>query len=290
MNTIRKPPLSVVIITLNAERTLAQTLQSVNTWADEIVLVDSGSTDATLSVARSYGCRILHHRFDGFGTQKQFAVNQATHNWVLLLDADEVLDATLQHTIQQTLNQNPDTTQSFSLPRSLVFMGKPLQHGGEFNRPVVRLFNRQHARVSDALVHETVITTGPVSMLSGVLWHDSYGSLHEYIAKMNQYTSLNARQSGKRPRRRGPLDVSVRFAFKFVKVYFFKGSILDGLPGFVWAFFSAVYPVLKYSKQQEWTTIKNKRHRQTNTKASPAISQPLLATWLPIGFSLMAIS
>jgi len=278
VNPAQKSTLSVVIITLNAERTLDQTLRSVTDWVNEVVLVDSGSTDDTLNIAQTYGCRVLHHRFDGFGAQKQFAINQATNDWVLVLDADEVLDATLQHTIQQTLNQNPNTTQSFSLPRSLVFMGKPLQHGGEHNRPVVRLFNRQHAHVSDALVHETVVTNGPVSTLSGTLWHDSYGSLHDYIAKMNQYTSLNARQFGKTPHRRGPLDVSVRFAFKFVKVYFFKGSILDGLPGFVWAFFSAVYPVMKYIKLQERTTAKHERTRQSNTKALPAVSQQLSAS------------
>lgn len=251
MNAAQKSTLSVVIITLNAERTLDQTLRSVTDWVDEIVLVDSGSTDATLNIAQTYGCRIISHRFDGFGAQKQFAVEQATNDWVLLLDADEIPDITLQSAVQQLFTKTLDARQSFSLSRSLVFMGKTLHHSGEHNRPVVRLFNRRHTRISDALVHETVLTKGPVTLLSGTLWHDSYGSLHDYISKMNHYTSLNARQSGKKPRPQGPLDVSARFAFKFVKVYFIKGSILDGLPGFVWAFFSAVYPVLKYVKLQE---------------------------------------
>lgn len=251
MKPAPKPPLSVVIITFNAERTLAKTLQSVREWADEVLLVDSGSTDNTLTIAQTLGCRILHHRFDGFGSQKQFAINRATNNWVLLLDADETPDAVLQVSIQQAITQNTDSRHSFSLPRSLVFMGKILRHGGEHNRPVVRLFNRQHARISESLVHETVVSNGSVTLLSGTLWHDSYGSLHDYVSKMNHYTSLNARQSGKKPRQQGPLDVSARFAFKFVNVYFVKGSILDGLPGFVWAFFSAVYPVLKYIKLQE---------------------------------------
>ncbi len=254
MNAASQSLLSVVIITFNADRTLAKTLQSVNEWVNEIILVDSGSTDDTLSIARTYGCRILHHRFEGFGAQKQFAINQATNNWVLLLDADETPDFTLQVSIQQAISESTDSRHSFSLPRSLVFMGKTLHYGGEHNRPVVRLFNRQHAHMSNALVHETVVSSGPVTVLSGTLWHDSYGSLHDYVAKMNHYTSLNARQLGKNPRRQGPLDVSIRFAFKFVKVYFVKGSILDGLPGFVWAFFSAVYPVLKYIKLQEQRT------------------------------------
>lgn len=254
MKPAPRPPISVVIITFNAERTLAKTLKSVAGWADEVLLVDSGSTDNTLAIAQTFGCRVLHHRFDGFGSQKQFAINQATNNWVLLLDADETLDLALQVSIQQAITENTDSRHSFSLARSLVFMGKILYHGGEHNRPVVRLFNRQYTHMSEALVHETVVSSGPVTLLSGTLWHDSYGSLHDYIAKMNHYTSLNARQLGKKPRRQGPLDVSARFAFKFAKIYFIKGGILDGLPGFVWAFFSAVYPVLKYTKLQEQQT------------------------------------
>lgn len=243
--------LSVVLITLNAERTLSETLASVSSWADEIVLVDSGSTDNTLLIAQSYGCRVFHRSFDGFGPQKQFAIEQATHDWVLLLDADEAPDSQLQTSIRQTLAASPDPKQAFSLPRSLVFMGHPMHHGGEQNRPVVRLFNRRFAHITSKLVHESVVTQGAISPLNGVLWHHSYGSLHEYITKMNQYTTLNAQQAKPQPRRQGPLNVSARFFFKFFTVYFVKGSILDGLPGFVWAFFSAVYPVLKYTKLYE---------------------------------------
>ena len=105
--------------------------------------------------------------------------------------------------------------------------------------------------MTNALVHESVVGDGPVTMLTGTLWHDSFGSLHEYIAKMNYYTSLNAQQADRLHRKQGPLDVSVRFIFRFVKVYVFRRSILDGLPGFLWAFFSAVYPVLKYVKLHE---------------------------------------
>ncbi|TAE27537.1 MAG: glycosyltransferase family 2 protein [Cytophagales bacterium] len=251
MNTTTNLSLSVVLITLNAERTLSQTLTSVSSLADEIVLIDSGSTDDTLTTAKTFGCRVFHRLFDGFGPQKKFAIEQATHDWVLLLDADEALDPKLQQAIRETLTHAPDSHAAFSLPRSLVFMGRPMLHGGENHRPVVRLFNRQHTHMTNALVHETLMTSGPVTSLKGTLWHDSYGSLHDYIGKMNQYTSLNARQSERVGRRPGPLDVSVRFVFKFLKVYFVKGSILDGLPGFVWAFFSAVYPVLKYTKLYE---------------------------------------
>lgn len=273
MNTFRRLPLSVVIITFNAERTVAKTLESVYEWADEIVLVDSGSTDTTLDIARTYGCRLLHHRFDGFGTQKQFAINQAVNDWILLLDADEIPDNTLQNAIQQTLTENYDTTRSFSLPRSLVFMGKPLRYGGEQNKPVLRLFNRRHAHMTNALVHESVTGDGPVTVLTGTLWHDSFGSLHEYVAKMNHYSSLNAQQADRPSRKQGPFDVAVRFVFRFVKVYVFKRSILDGLPGFIWAFFSAVYPVLKYVKLHEQASESQVKILQPGlTQSSPTLS------------------
>lgn len=281
MNTFQKIPLSVVIITLNAERTLAKTLKSVNEWANEIVLVDSGSTDDTLKIARIYGCRILHHHFDGFGSQKQFAIDQAANDWILLLDADETPDSTLQNAIKQTLTENPDTDQCFSLPRSLVFMGKPLRYGGEKNKPVLRLFNRRHAHVTNALVHESIVSEGPATRLAGTLWHDSYGSLHEYVAKMNLYTSLNAQQLGYVHLTQGPLDVSVRFLFRFVKVYLFKLSILDGLPGFVWAFFSAVYPVLKYVKLYEQAS----ESREQAPEYVPTVTR----TTISVGVWLLAL-
>jgi|GEM_PF-363968 len=281
MNTFQRLPLSVVIITLNAERTLAQTLKSVNEWASEIVLVDSGSTDNTLDIAQIYRCRILHHHFDGFGTQKQFAIDQAANDWILLLDADETPDTILQASIQEILAENSDPDRSFSLPRSLIFMGKPLRHGGEQNKPVVRLFNRKHAHVTSALVHESIVSEGPVTMLTGTLWHDSYGSLHEYVAKMNHYTSLNAQQSGYLQRKQGPLDVFVRFIFKFVKVYVFKRSVLDGLPGFVWAFFSAVYPVLKYVKLYEQAS--------ESQEQAPEYVPTVIRTTVSVGTWLLAL-
>lgn len=246
-----KLPLSVVMITYNAERTLHQTLASVVDWVGEVVLIDSGSTDATPTIARQFGCRFIHHPFTGYGPQKQVAIASAVHDWVLLLDADEAFDESLQRAVQQSFRVIPADTMAFSLPRSLVFLGRTLRYSGENRRPVLRLFNRRHGRVNDASVHESVEVAGSVITLSGELRHDSYASLHEYIDKLNHYTSLSAASMARNGRRSPVWTLPFRFLFTFLSIYVFKGGFLDGFPGFAWAFLSAVYPVIKYTKLYE---------------------------------------
>jgi len=261
MNHSSTVPLSVALITLNAERTLQKTLQSVRSWADDIVVVDSGSTDETLNIAATLGCRILYRPFDGYGNQKQFAIDQARHDWVLLLDADEVPDETMQAAICRTIQSNPDPRQAFSLPRSLVFMNHLMRHSGEHRRPVVRLFNRRYGRMSQDEVHERVLPAGPLAILDGTLLHDSYASIHDYLEKMNRYTTAGARvlkpqtpvlhRNGFAEAPSGGLRMLLRFVARFFKIYLLKKGFLDGLPGVVWALLSAMYPVVKYTKQYE---------------------------------------
>ncbi|GAA4409289.1 glycosyltransferase family 2 protein [Nibrella viscosa] len=258
-----KLPLSVVIITLNAERTLLQTLTSVIDWADEVVIVDSGSIDATLTIARIIGCRIYHRTFDGYGPQKQYAVEQATHDWVLLLDADEVVDDTLQRAIWRVMAIPPNEDQAFSVSRRLVFMGQAMRYVGESRRPLVRLFNKKTAQVSAALVHEQVTVSGDIVPLAGMLWHYSYGSLHEYLEKLNRYTTLGAGELAKANRRQTRLLLPVRFIWTFLATYLFKGGFLDGFAGFIWSLFSAIYPIAKYAKLHELRTGQAAVHPET---------------------------
>lgn len=246
-----KIPLSVVMITLNAGRTLKKALESVAGWADEIVLVDSGSTDATLSIARSFTDRIIYRKFDGFGAQKGFAINQARHDWVLVLDADEVVSAQLAAEIADLFAHGSPTSAGYALPRNLIFLGRVLRFSGQNRQPVLRLFNRRQGGMTPVAVHESIQVDGPVGQLSGILLHDSYGSLHDYVLKMNHYTTLSAEEMALRHKKATVGLQGLRFLFTFVKIYFFKGGLLDGYPGFTWALLSAVYPVIKYSKLQE---------------------------------------
>ncbi|GAB3935001.1 glycosyltransferase family 2 protein [Larkinella terrae] len=246
-----KIPVSVVVITLNAERTLKQALASVADWADEIVIVDSGSTDATLHIARKFDSRVIYRKFNGFGAQKQYAVGQAKHDWVLVLDADEIVSEPLANEIIALFAGNPPAFAGYSLPRNLIFLGRVLRYSGQNRQPVLRLFNRREGSFTPVSVHESVRVNGEIGQLSGVLIHYSYGSLHDYVLKMNQYTTLSAEEMASRHKKANIPLQGLRFLFTFLKIYFFKGGLLDGYPGFIWALLSAVYPVIKYSKLQE---------------------------------------
>ena len=246
-----KVPLSIVVITLNAERTLKQALESVANWADEIVVVDSGSTDTTLQIAQQFNCRVFYRKFDGFGRQKQYAIEQAKHDWVLVLDADEIVSEPLANEIAALFVTGSPVCAGYSLPRNLIFLGRVLRYSGQNRQAVLRLFDRQRGHITPVPVHESVQLEGATGQLSGILIHYSYGSLHDYVQKMNKYTTLSAEEMVLRHKKATISLQGLRFAFTFLKIYFFKLGILDGYPGFMWALLSGIYPVIKYAKLQE---------------------------------------
>ena len=241
--------LSVVLITFNSEKTLANTLEAVS-WADEIVLVDSGSTDNTLKIAQNFKAKIIHRAFDGYGSQKNFATQQATHDWILSLDDDEVLTPELQQEIQSLDLQNTDY-QGFKIPRSLIFLGKLLRFSGEYKRLTLRLFNREHGNWNAEYVHESVEVGGKIGVLKHQILHDSYRDLTDYFNKFNKYTSLGAKTLAERNASVSTLKIISRFPTTFLKIYLLKGSCLDGYAGFMWALFTAMTPVVKYAKLRE---------------------------------------
>ncbi|WP_234736815.1 glycosyltransferase family 2 protein [Tellurirhabdus bombi] len=255
MATHPVPAISAVLITFNAARLLAEVLSALH-WCDEIVVVDSGSKDDTLEIAQKYGCRILHRSFDGFGPQKQYAVAQARNHWVLALDADEIVpDALKQEIIQQValVEAGEASYQGFEIPRSLVFLGQLMRYGGEARSPILRLFDKRHGTYNTAPVHEKIVLEGSVRRLKNHLLHDSYGSLHDYFDKFNAYTSAAANELFERKKKKSTAKVILRFPLTFLKEYFLKQNFLNGYPGFVWALFSALYPVVKYAKLNELT-------------------------------------
>lgn len=237
--------LSAVIITRDVANQLADCLQSVR-FADEILVVDSGSTDTTAQIAQSHGARVLHQDWLGYGKQKQFAVKRAAHDWVLCLDADERVSPELAHRIQDALRA-PDFF-AYDMPRCNRFMGRWLRHGEGYPDPNLRLFHRAHAHWSDDTIHEHVLTIEPVGRLNGDLLHASETSLAEYLDKQNRYTTLQAEKffaSGKR------VSVS-RLIFsplaRFVKFYFLRLGFLDGVPGLVHISIGCFNSFMKYAK------------------------------------------
>jgi glycosyltransferase involved in cell wall biosynthesis len=243
-------PISAVMITLNSERLLQPVLDALR-WCDEIVIIDSGSTDQTLAIARNNDVRVLHRDFDGFGTQKGFAVSQAKNDWVLVVDADEIVTPELRAEIQERVGNEPNVT-GYEVPISLIFLGRLMRYGGEFKMPHLRLFNRRFGNYNTNRVHEDVILKeGNVLTLKNHMLHDSYGSLHEYFEKMNRYTTAGAKDLNGRGRRASLAQVIVRLPFTFLKEFVLKLNVLNGYPGFVWSLFSAMYPVVKYAKLHE---------------------------------------
>ena len=224
-----KLPLTVAIITLNAAGQLGACLASV-AFADEILVVDSGSTDTTAAIAESHGARVVRHDWLGFGRQKQFAVQSARNDWVLCLDADERVSEPLAVSIREALAGR--RYKAFRMPRRNRFLGAWLAHGEGYPDWSLRLFHRAHASWSSDEVHEAVLTTAEVGRLEGDLLHDSAEDLATYLAKQNRYTSLHARSLYQQGVRASYWRLLVNPLVRFVKFYLFKRGFLDGGPGF----------------------------------------------------------
>ena len=243
-----RQPLSVAIITLNAATQLEACLRSA-AFADEIVVVDSGSSDGTAALAERYGARVLQQAWLGFGRQKQFAVEAAAHDWVLCLDADERVSPALRAAIETAL-ENPSTA-AFRCPRCNRFLGRYLKHGEGYPDWSLRLFDRRQARWSDDAVHEKVLTAAPVGELRGDLMHDSAESLAAYLAKQNRYTSLAAEMALASGKRATGARLVLSPLLRFVKFYLLRQGFRDGLPGLVHIAIGCFNSFIKYSKMLE---------------------------------------
>lgn len=245
---VTRVPLSVTLITLNAAAQLEACLKSV-AFADEIVVVDSGSSDDTVALARRYGARVIHRDWLGFGAQKQFAVTQAAHDWVLCLDADERVSPELQASIEAVLVA-PDRC-AYRFPRCNRFLGRYLRHGEGYPDWSLRLFDRRHGHWSDDAVHEKVVVTGEVGTLPGDLLHESAETLATYLAKQNRYTSLAAEEAVGRGRRANAAKIVLSPLLRFIKFYLLRGGFLDGLPGLVHVSIGCFNSFSKYAKMLE---------------------------------------
>lgn len=238
-------PLSAVVITLNAASQLEACLRSLQFCAD-IVVVDSGSIDDTRDLARRHGARVIDCPWRGFGPQKQFAVEQAEHDWVLCVDADERVSPALQADIVGAV----DTPRfgAYRFPRCNRFMGRYLRHGEGYPDLSLRLFDRRQARWSDDRVHEKVMTETAVGTLRGDLMHDSAESIENYLDKQNRYTTLTAEAAYAQGKRASAAHIVLSPLIRFVKFYIFRLGFLDGLPGLVHILIGCGNSFSKYAK------------------------------------------
>ena len=257
--------LSVVIITFNEESNIGRTLAGVQPLvADgkgEIIVVDSGSTDRTVEIAKSFGARVFVEKWRGYAAQKNSAIDKATGDWILSLDADEEMSDGLAKEIDE-ICRGPakdgfGSEDGYWLKRQNHFLGRPLRHGGFWPDPKLRMFRRGMGRVEDRAVHETFQVTGRLGTLYYPLIHHSYTTLSDYIGHMNRYSSLGAEMVvARRKVRFSFVNIALRPVFTFIYNYFFRLGFLDGREGLLLHLYHAVYVSWKYAKA--WELSRNK--------------------------------
>ncbi|MFL5739305.1 MAG: glycosyltransferase family 2 protein [Flavisolibacter sp.] len=247
---LEDPRVSAVIITYNEETLIGKTLAQL-WWCHEIVVIDSGSTDRTVEICRDFGCSVYTHAFKGFGEQKSFGVSKAKNDWVLCIDADEVLSESLIDEIRTELSKKEINYTAFSIPRNLVFMNKVFKYGKETNSFVIRLFNKTKAGWDGALVHERVLADGPVKTLHHKILHYSYHDYSQFLGKINLYSSMGAQRLMERNARKSRLMVMLALPFNFFRYFIIDRNFLNGYRGFSWALLNTCYHFVKYLKLEE---------------------------------------
>lgn len=273
--------LSVVIITFNEEhnigRTLASVQELVRALGGEIIVVDSGSADRTREIAESHGAKVFVEEWKGFAAQKNSAIDKASGEWVLLLDADEELTEELRRAIALALEflqkqelpdpegywlhnvvgiRDPETTVAFRIRRRNFFMGKPLRWGGYYPDPKLRLMRKELARFEDRRVHEDmVVPSGSIADIWTPILHHAYPTLSSYIDHMNRYSSLGAEMTG--PRAFNLINIWMRPNLTFFYNYFLRLGFLDGKEGFLLHLYHSYYVSWKYAKAWELSRKKS---------------------------------
>lgn len=225
-----KTPVSAIVITRNEEANIGRCLDALK-WCDEMLVVDSGSTDATVALARAAGARTIGHEWAGYGPQKDFAVAQAANDWVLCVDADEIVSPALRASIEAALVAPAQA--AYEMPRCNRFMGRFLRHGEGYPDWSLRFFDRRHARWSQDAVHENVRADGKVGRLAGDLLHESAETLQSYLDKQNRYTTLQAEALHRAGMRPSVARLLLSPLVRFVKFYAIRLGFLDGVPGLV---------------------------------------------------------
>ena len=238
--------ISIVIITTNEAHAIADCLQSV-AWADEIIVVDSGSSDDTIKICKKFGAKVsITDNWPGFGEQKNRALALATKSWVLSLDADERVTPELQKEILQVIKGNAKA--SYRMPRSSSYCGQFIRHSGWSPDYVTRLFRRGHAKFSNDLVHERLISEEATLTLTSPLLHISYINLDEVLDKINRYSTAGAAMSFSSGKT-ATLGTAIRHGiWAFIRTYFIRLGFLDGKMGFILAVSNAETTYYRYLK------------------------------------------
>lgn len=245
------PRLSVVLVTRNEEERLRACLESV-AWADEIVVVDAESEDKTATIAREFTDHVVVRPWPGYAIQKNLAIDLATGDWALSLDADEVVSAELTADIRRVVAAD-GPADGYAVPRRNIFWGRWVRHGGLYPDHQVRLFRRTRGRFNARAVHESVSVDGRVERLAGHLEHRSYRDLSDFLARADRYATLAADEAVAQRRRARVSDLVLRPFGRFLVMYVVRRGFLDGWRGFLLASLYAYYVLIRTAKIWERT-------------------------------------
>jgi glycosyltransferase involved in cell wall biosynthesis len=246
--------ITAIIPTLNEEIHIEEAIKSVS-FADEIIVIDSFSTDDTVTLAEKYNVKIIKRKFDDFSSQKNFAIDQAKHPWIYILDADERVTLEVELEIIEAV-QNPNGFVGFNVRRSFYFAGRNINYGGCQRDKVVRLFLKEHCKYS-GVVHEKIVTTGKLGFFKNKIEHYSYKSYDHYISKMNHYGALRGKQYLEEGKKVNLFHILIKPPARFVIHYFIRLGFLDGFPGYIFAKTQAYGVYTRYIKL--WLLNKNSK-------------------------------
>ncbi len=239
--------LTACVIAMNEEDRIADCLASLE-WCDEIIVVDSHSTDRTREIAADFGARVIERDWPGHGAQRDFAASAANNDWMLCLDADERVSQLLREELIALREEGFPDKAGWRMPRLSCFLGRWIRHGTWYPNRQLRLYDRRHGRWSRLMPHEHVELDGPAGTLRGPILHYPYRSFAEHLAVMDRYTTITANGLQERGRRARVSDIVFRPAIRFVRTYFLKRGFLDGWRGLLLAYLTAYYGRLKYAK------------------------------------------
>ncbi len=257
--------LSVVIITFNEAANIRRTLESVK-WADEITVLDSGSTDETVKICREYTDTVFQQEWLGFALQKNAAIERASGDWVLSLDADEPIEAMLAEEIR-TIISSSTALDGYFIPRKTYFLGTFVRHGGWYPDYNLRLFRKNRGRFEERAVHEAIRVRGRVGKTKNAILHYAYPDLESYLSSINKYSSLAVTVMAGRgisPIKTSWVNIAARPVFTFLLKYVFRLGFLDGKHGLVLNLFHSWYVFAKYAKA--WEYMKKQKHRDALKK------------------------
>ncbi len=240
------PSFSATIITLNEAANIARTIRSL-AMADEIVVVDSGSTDPTVEIARELGARVIQHDWEGYAAQKNFAAHEARHDWILSLDADEELNGDAQAAVTRWKTQAPQAA-GYRFARRARYLGRWILHSGWYPDYKLRLYDRRAGEWLGTAVHESAVVAGKAETLPGEILHYTCDSLEEHLKRIESYTDLAAREMVERRSRASLAALLLAPPWKFFHTYFLRLGVLDGYQGFLIARMAARYVRRKYQK------------------------------------------